>query len=142
MQAIAVTAVETEDGMQSLCLTTDVCALFRALRKMCLSMSVPMQLVALIGRLATSAQSNRAKQKIMKMALRKKARQECVHVRRASKSSWSWSSPETQRGRSVSRKLQQGHKTGPANCFQGSQLVSSHGSYHWYARCKMHHTVF
>jgi len=41
--AIAVAAVETEDGMQSLCLTTEVCALFQALlRKMGLSMSVPM----------------------------------------------------------------------------------------------------
>jgi len=61
--AIAVAAGETEDGTQSLCLTIDMCALFKALRKMGLSMSVPMQLVALIGRLATPAQSNRAKQK-------------------------------------------------------------------------------
>ena len=72
MPAIAVAAVETEDGTQSLCLTTNVCALFQALRKMGLSMGVPMELVALIGRLATLAQSNRAKQKIMKMALREK----------------------------------------------------------------------
>jgi len=61
--AIAVAAGETEDGTQSLCMATDVCALFQALRKVGLSMSVPMELVALIGRLATPAQSNRAKQK-------------------------------------------------------------------------------
>jgi len=61
--AIAVAAGETEDGTQSLCLTVDMCALFQALRKMGLSMSVPMELVALIGRLVTPAQSNRAKQR-------------------------------------------------------------------------------
>jgi len=80
--AITVVAVETEDGLQSLRLMTDVCVLFQALKTTGLSM---MQLIAMVGRLATSAQPYRAKPKTNGGSFEEKSegRSTCACVERA-----------------------------------------------------------